>query len=251
MTTGTESRVTVSPIENGVRHLVRIAGGIAGLPEGQVRSLMSDALDEVAPVAVEEIILQSYLFAGFPRALNAMRTWRSVSERPAPEYRTGLRASPPASLQSPSAPTADFPTAVDSDALDAADGFADDPETWRRRGEETCKVVYGESYEKLRDNIRHLHPALDDWMIVDGYGKVLSRPGVDLKTRELCVVAACAVSGQQRQLHSHLHGALNAGASAIEIGAVFDALGDLISRDDLGRYRQLLAKVAASNVAAS
>ncbi|MGH7604694.1 MAG: carboxymuconolactone decarboxylase family protein [Gemmatimonadaceae bacterium] len=218
MTTGAESRVTVSPIENGVRHLVRIAGGIAGLPEGQVRSLMSDALDEVDPFAVEEIILQSYLFAGFPRTLNAMRTWRSVSERPAPEYR----------------------------AVDAADGFADDPATWRRRGEETCEIVYGDSYEKLRDNIRHLHPALDDWMIMDGYGKVLSRPGVDLKARELCVVAACAVSGQQRQLHSHLHGALNAGASAIEIGAVLDALGDLISRDDLARYRQLLAKVAAA-----
>jgi 4-carboxymuconolactone decarboxylase len=211
MTTGAESRVSVAPIENGVRHLVRIAGAIAGLPEGQVRSLMSDALDEVDPLAVEEIILQSYLFAGFPRTLNAMRTWRSVSERPAP---TG--------------------------------GFAGDLDTWRREGEKTCAIVYGESYEKLRENIRQLHPALDDWMIVDGYGKVLSRPGVDLKTRELCVVAACAVSGQQRQLHSHLHGALNAGATAIEVGAVLDALGDLISRDDLGRYRQLLQKVAVA-----
>jgi 4-carboxymuconolactone decarboxylase len=227
MTTGTESRATVLPIENGVKHLVRIAGGIAGLPEGQVRSLMSDALDEADPFAIEEIILQSYLFAGFPRTLNAMRTWRSVSERPAP--------------------AAAFPTAAGSDAVDAADGFADDPDLWRRRGEETCAIVYGESYEKLRDNIRHLHPALDDWMIVDGYGKVLSRPGVDLKTRELCVVAACAVSGQQRQLHSHLRGALNAGASPGEIGAVLDVLGDLIPRDDLGRYRQLLAKVTAAS----
>jgi 4-carboxymuconolactone decarboxylase len=178
-----------------------------------VRSLMSEAIDEVDPVSVEEIILQSYLFAGFPRTLNAMRAWRSVSARPAPAV-------------DPEASAADF-------------------ESWRRRGEETCAVVYGESYEKLRKNIRELHPALDEWMIVDGYGKVLSRPGVDLKTRELCVVAACAVSGQQRQLHSHLRGALNAGASPGEIAAVLDALGDLISRDDLGRYRQLLQKVTA------
>jgi len=105
--------------------------------------------------------------------------------------------------------------------------------------------VYGDHYQKLRRNIRKLHPALDEWMIVDGYGKVLSRPGVDLRTRELCVVAACAVSGQQRQLHSHFHGALNAGASAGEVAAVLDALTDLISRDDLVRYRQLLQKVAA------
>jgi hypothetical protein len=38
---------------------------------------------------------------------------------------------------------------------------------------------------------------------------------------------------------------LNAGAPAGELSAVFDALTDLISRDDLMRYRQLLQKVAA------
>jgi 4-carboxymuconolactone decarboxylase len=177
-----------------------------------MRAVISDAVDEVDPVAVEEIILQSYLFAGFPRALNAARAWRAASGRPAPE--------------------------------DDVEAPVESLEFWRARGEETCAIVYGDHYEKLRRNIRDLHPALDEWMIVDGYGKVLSRPGVDLRTRELCVVAACAVAGQQRQLHSHLQGALNAGASAGELSAVLDALTDLISRDDLVRYRQLLQKVA-------
>ena len=212
MTTGAEARTSVAPLEAGLRKLVRIAGAIAGSPEGQMRAVMSDAINEVDPVAVEEIILQSYLFAGFPRALNAARAWRIASERPAPA------ADPEASVE--------------------------DLAVWRARGEETCAIVYGDHYEKLRRNIRGLHPALDEWMIVDGYGKVLSRPGVDLRTRELCVVAACAVSGQQRQLHSHFHGALNAGVSAGELSAVLDALTDLISRDDLVRYRQLLQKVA-------
>jgi 4-carboxymuconolactone decarboxylase len=239
VTTGAEFRISIAPIENGLRHLVRVAGAIAGLPEGQVRSLMSEALDETDHVAIEEIILQSYLFAGFPRTLNAMRTWRAVSERAAPLSSEGAVGGSPGG----SSFAVDDP---DETLNDAADGFAGDLETWRRRGEETCAIVYGDSYEKLRGNIRSLHPALDDWMIVDGYGKVLSRPGVDLKTRELCVVAACAVSGQQRQLHSHLHGALNAGATAGEVGSVLDALGDLISRDDLLRYRQLLQKVAAA-----
>jgi 4-carboxymuconolactone decarboxylase len=178
-----------------------------------MRAMLSAAVDEVDPEMVEEIILQSYLFAGFPRALNAARAWRAVSAR--------------------SAPAEDEESSVDLDE-------------WRERGEKTCAIVYGDHYEKLRQNIRGLHPALDDWMIIDGYGKVLSRPGIDLRTRELCVVAACAVSAQQRQLHSHLHGALNAGASVDEVGAVLDALSDLISRDDLSRYRQLLQKVASA-----
>jgi 4-carboxymuconolactone decarboxylase len=213
MTTGAEARTNVAPLEAGLRHLVRIAGAIAGSPEGQIRAVMSEAFEDVDPLAVEEIILQSYLFAGFPRALNAARAWRMVSERPAP--------------------------------AEDPESSVDDLDLWKRRGEETCAIVYGESYEKLRRNIRELHPALDEWMIVDGYGKVLGRPGVDLRTRELCVVAACAVSGQQRQLHSHLRGAVNAGASSSELAAVLDALTDLISRDDLSRYRQLLSKVAA------
>jgi 4-carboxymuconolactone decarboxylase len=214
MTTGADARTSVSPLEAGLRHLVRIAGAIAGSPEGQTRAVMSDAIDEVDPIAVEEIILQSYLFAGFPRALNAARAWRSVSGRPAP--------------------------------AEDVEASVEDLDLWRERGEETCEIVYGDSYEKLRQNIRDLHPALDEWMIVDGYGKVLSRPGVDLRTRELCVVAACAVSGQQRQLHSHLHGAINAGSSVGELAAVLDALTDLILRDDLSRYRQLLQKVVAA-----
>src|ERR1700686_4744269 len=84
MTTGPEARASVAPLEASLRHLVRIAGAIAGSPEGQVRSLMSEAADEVDPVSVEEIILQSYLFAGFPRTLNAMRVWRVGSGGPAP-----------------------------------------------------------------------------------------------------------------------------------------------------------------------
>jgi len=211
MTSGAEARISVAQLEADLRHLVRIAGAIAGSPEGQVRSVMSDALDEVDPVAVEEIILQSFLFAGFPRVLNAARVWRAVSGRPAP-----------------------------AEDIEAS---VDDFDLWRRRGEETCAIIYGDSYEKLRQNIRELHPALDEWMIVDGYGRVLSRPGVSLRARELCVVAACATTGQQRQLHSHLHGAMNAGAPPGEVAAVFEALADLISRDDLSRYRQLLQKV--------
>lgn len=214
MTTGARSATSVSQLEKGVRELVRISGAIAGASEQRVRAVMTESRTNVDPIAVEEIILQSYLFAGFPRALNAARAWRSVSGRRAPS------------------------NDAETDAANL--------DRWRRRGERTCAVVYGDSYDRLRDNIRELHPALDDWMIVDGYGKVLSRPGVDLKTRELCVVAACAVSGQQRQLHSHLRGALNSGATRDELAMVLDALQDLIRDDELGKYFQLLAKVADS-----
>jgi 4-carboxymuconolactone decarboxylase len=72
---------------------------------------------------------------------------------------------------------------------------------------------------------------------------VLSRPALDLKLRELCVVAACAMARQDRQLHSHLHGALHAGASPAEVAAALDSVEDLLGPDDARRYHQLLTRL--------
>jgi 4-carboxymuconolactone decarboxylase len=174
---------------------------------------METAVGRADPAAVDEVIIQSYLFAGFPRTLNAARMLRVVSGLPAP-------------TEDPSAQMANG-------------------SEWVARGEETCRTVYGESYELLRENVRELHPALDSWMITDGYGKVLSRPGLDLKTRELCIVAACAATGQQRQLHSHLHGALNSGATVDEVSAALSALETLVDSENLGRYQSLLTRVVS------
>ncbi|OYV68151.1 MAG: hypothetical protein B7Z72_08595, partial [Gemmatimonadetes bacterium 21-71-4] len=141
------------------------------------------------------------------RALNATREWRRV----VPEPVAAAAAAPPAQ--------------------------------WRADGERTCAVVYGRFYQRLRENIRHLHPALDDWMIVEGHGKVLSRPGLDLGRRELCIVAACAAAGQDRQLHSHLHGALNAGVAPGAVGDAIDALGGVVPSHLLETARLLWVRV--------
>ena len=130
MTTEARPEASIAPLGKGVRQLVRISGAIAGASEQKVRAIMADSKDDVDPIAVEEIILQSYLFAGFPRALNAARAWRSVSGRRAPS------------------------NDAETDAANL--------ESWKRRGERTCAVVYGDMYERLRNNIRDLHPALDD-----------------------------------------------------------------------------------------
>jgi 4-carboxymuconolactone decarboxylase len=57
---------------------------------------------------------------------------------------------------------------------------------------------------------------------VGGYGRVIGRPGLDLATRELCIAALLAVWKSPRQLHSHLRGALNAGAGRDEVTAAVE-----------------------------
>ncbi len=190
--------------------LVTVAALLAGGSEAQVREQLAVVAREVRPEWVEEVILQTYLFAGFPRALNASREWRRISGRPAP--------------------------ALDTDAIDA-------PELRRARGEATCATVYGRFYDRLRVNIRDLHPALDQWMIEEGYGKVLSRAPLDLARRELCIVAACAIARQDRQLHSHLHGALHAGASSAAVSSALAAVAPFLDADDVRRTQGLWARV--------
>ena len=207
-------------LDDHTRLLVLLSAAIAGGSEADVRDRLSDAVVAQVPETwIEELILQSHLFNGFPRTLNAAREWR----RQCP-----LR---PASAAS---------------ELSAAPRDAGDVEhvnEWRTRGESTCAAVYDGMYDKLRLNVRDLHPLLDEWMIVDGYGKVLGRPGLDLPRRELCIIAACAATGQDRQLHSHLHGALNVGVDAATVYETLEALAPGLAPERARAARLLLDRV--------
>jgi 4-carboxymuconolactone decarboxylase len=187
------------------RALVRLAAAVA---QGRDELLAERSREAVAAhvpaIWVDELLLLSMLMVGWPRALGAAAVWRRES---------GVRAS-----------------ATDASATETL-------ETWRVRGEALCRVVYGSNYERLRENVRALHPALDAWMVRDGYGMVLSRPGLDLVRRELCVIAQTAVLEAGPQLLSHLKGAMNAGADSTLIHDVVELLApDLTSsaRTNLG-----------------
>ena len=202
---------STTALDDATRRLVRLAAILTSGAETEIRDACAAVVGAVPAEWVEELILQTYLFAGFPRALNAMREWRRASGRAAPRGDEGT----------------DYDRAGE----------------WLRRGEATCATVYGPFYAKLRPNIADLHPALDAWMLVEGYGKTLSRPGLDLRRRELCIVAACMAARQDRQLHSHLHGALHAGATMAEVSATLREVGELVSEDDRRRYEALWARV--------
>jgi 4-carboxymuconolactone decarboxylase len=186
--------VRLSAFDEATRRLVRLSAVITAGTEVAMREALAADVDVIPAEWVEELILQTYLFAGFPRALNAMREWRRLRPAAPAESVTG----------------------------------AGDVDEWRQAGTVTCHEVYGSMYEKLRENIRALHPLLDAWMISEGYGKVLSRPGLDLPRRELCIVAACAAAGQDRQLLSHLHGARNVGTATTVVDEAVEAIADVI-----------------------
>ncbi len=161
--------------------LSHLSAALAGREEERVREALEAARESGLPTAeIEETLLQAHLFIGFPDVLRAFFLWREMVSA-------------------------------------SAEREPEQGESWRDRGERLCRRIYAANYRKLRENVRTLHPDLDRWMVEGGYGRVLSRPGLPLPARELCIVSLLTAWRAPRQLHSHLRGALNAGASPAEV----------------------------------
>src|SRR6266516_280875 len=193
-----------SALEAQTAALVRVAAAVARGNPPELKARLAAARDARVPgLWIEELLLQSMLVVGYPLALVAFGAWRAVGG-PAP---------------------------VEGEGDGAEDLAHADWEAWAARGAVVCREVYGRAYHKLLVNLRALHPALEHLVLVDAYGKVIGRPGLDLKRRELCTVATTAVLGTAEQLHSHLRGALNTGAAGAEIEAVLRLIGEDLDTD--------------------
>lgn len=190
--------------------IVRVSAELAKGPEGALDEAMRWAAEVADPVEVEEAILQSYLFLGYPASLNGFAVWRRVTGRRAPQGPEG------------------------SGEYDAA---------WADRGERVCGAVYGGQYPRLRENIRSLRPEMERWMVIEGYGKVIGRPGLDLARRECCIAAILAVQGVERQLYSHLRGALQVGAPSRVVEAALELALDGVRSDRVERARATWTRV--------
>ncbi len=133
-----------------------------------------------------EAFLQLYLFAGFPAALEACRMMLRIFE----------------------VQRADVDT-------DIASYYS--IESFARQGEELYKKVYAANHNLVKQGLIDISPELAAWALVEGYGKTLSRPDLDTKTRELAIVAILTQLEWDRQFFSHILGSRNVGAMKEEI----------------------------------
>ena len=121
MTSKGSTSATLRELDDATRSLVRLSAIVTAGDEADIRAAMSKGQDEIPAAWVEELVLQTYLFAGFPRTLNAMREWRRIRPDPLPDDSVG------------------------------------GPVIWRAEGMDTCAAVYGDLYDRLRANIREIY----------------------------------------------------------------------------------------------
>jgi 4-carboxymuconolactone decarboxylase len=138
------------------------------------------------PALIIEAIVLSSVYAGFPAALNGVFAAQDVFKR---------RAVKPQAHRTP-------PT--------AADRF--------ERGLHALNETSGASGADVVKNLEDIAPDLGRFVVEFSYGDVISRAGLDYRSKELATVALLTALGTaQPQLRVHINSALNVGASREEV----------------------------------
>jgi 4-carboxymuconolactone decarboxylase len=86
------------------------------------------------------------------------------------------------------------------------------------RGWEKLKEIDEEGGERVVESLKDIAPDLARYVIEFAFGDIYSRPGLDVRSREIAVIAALTALGSALpQLKMHINAALNVGLSREEI----------------------------------
>lgn len=191
-----------------IRYLCFIASCVSSKKTRMLKFLLVNAKESsVSPVKIYETIIQIYLFCGFPATIEALKVFNSVFHK----YKKK---------------SSEF-----------------DLSLYLKKGQKNCLKIYKANYNKLINNFDNLSPDLKSWMIIEGYGKVMGRPGLSIKERELINVAILSINFYEHQLYSHLKGALNTNSSYNTIKNIIEVCAYFNSNSNTRRSIELLNSI--------
>jgi 4-carboxymuconolactone decarboxylase len=86
------------------------------------------------------------------------------------------------------------------------------------RGLRALEDITGTSGAEVIDSLRDIAPDFAEWIVDFSYGDVMTRPGLDRRSRQFATIAALTALGNAApQLKVHIGGALNVGCKPQEI----------------------------------
>jgi len=172
------------------RHLARIAAAATVGRRDLLAGFYRAAAAAGVPVAdMQEATLQVFLFAGYPRTIDAFEEMADALDPPPPPLETQV------------------------------------PEA-EARGLRLFGRIYGRNTEAVVAKLNELHPDFARFVLGDAYGKVLARPFLPAVERELLAVTMLAAMGLDAQLRAHARGARRVGASAEEVRHACEAVAE-------------------------
>jgi alkylhydroperoxidase/carboxymuconolactone decarboxylase family protein YurZ len=157
----------------------------------------------VPPADVDEALLLVIAYAGVPAAVLAFGVWREL------------------------------------EPIVATEAVPDDR---RAAGERTFAEVYGPRTERIKEELRGLHPVLLDSIIEDSYGRILARTRLSARDRELLAIPMLVALGAGRQTAAHALGARAAGASEEDVLEAVELADGFISAEEVAATQARLAE---------
>ena len=173
-----------------------------------VEEIRRSAPDECIDRTWREAVLQTHLFAGFPRLVAAFGVLESAGGLGQPE----------------------------DDELEN--------QTDPAGGHELFDQIYTSHASAVRETLASYHPNFAEWIAEHAYGRVLSRGGLSAGARELLAVACLIVLDQPRQLMSHARGALHCGATTRQLQDVLEDVRDLVPQAVGDRARRIMERLS-------
>jgi alkylhydroperoxidase/carboxymuconolactone decarboxylase family protein YurZ len=191
-----------------LHHLTRIAAAAAKGRRDLLRDWYPSALAEGMPAGdLHEATLQVFLFAGYPRTLDAFQELAPLAGGTTPPLEP-------------------------------------DPGDLLARGRQFFDRIYGRHADTVAAKLEALHPDFARYVMTDAYGQVLARPFLPARERELMAVSMLAALGLRGQLQAHASGAVRVGATRDEVLDAVAVIEDLGS--DPESARDLVTQVLSS-----
>ncbi len=190
-----------------IKGISRLASAIASDDLRKVKHEIEACLNSFDPEKTYETILQSYLFCGFPAVIESLRIFNELSKgfkKVSEEY---------------------------------------DTVKFLNRGEKNCRAIYRTNFDKLLLNMEILSPDLKQWMIIEGYGKVMGRSGLNLLEREFVNVSILCTRYYENQLYAHIKGCINNGAADSEVEEVIKYLEGIASHRNIEKSIEVLYSI--------
>jgi alkylhydroperoxidase/carboxymuconolactone decarboxylase family protein YurZ len=154
-------------------------------------SLIKHSLQKrISKKKIYEALLQNYLFCGFPSALFFLKRFYHLVGYKPKSYKF------------------------------SATGLSE-------KGIKTSKKIYDDKLPKLISNVKKFSPELAEWLLIEGYGKVISRKDLSIKEREACIISVLSVQKFKEQLVSHIYGGLKNGLTINRIRNLISNLSEI------------------------
>ena len=171
--------------EPGVRCLALIHGACCAGRFDALPPLLELAHElRLDGTALHEAALQVVAYGGFPRAIEGLSLLAASRRQPPPPAR---------------------------------------PDPAPAAGRATWDAIYRDRGDEVLAGLEALAPGFPHWVLDSAYRRILARPGLSLRDRELLAVAALGLMALAAPLGSHVRGALRNGSSPALVTDILDS----------------------------